>query len=287
MLRVPSETVIKCGTGEIVLLRGGSGTPLLVLHDELGWPGWTSWCDRLAESHELIVPLQPGFGRSPRIRWIRSYRDLAMYYARLVRELGIEPVDVLGFSAGGYIAAEMAACSPHTVARLTLVAPMGIKPAAGVIADFLAMPAGQHLARTIARTDSPDAALIYGGKMTVEQFELLEDARAETARLGWEPFMFDPALPHHLGGIGGLPVQLIWGDQDQIVPSSCIDAYAQTVPNARVDVLPGAGHRPEVEFPHEFVEVARAFLDVRSPSVAAAGLSHAVPRRPGWQRSSG
>ena len=34
--------------------------------------------------------------------------------------------------------------------------------------------------------------------MTVEQFERLEDARAETARLGWEPFMFNPSLRHHL-----------------------------------------------------------------------------------------
>jgi pimeloyl-ACP methyl ester carboxylesterase len=255
------ESVITCGGNEIVVLRGGSGDPVLVLHDELGWAGWTSWCDELAGTRELLVPLQPGFGRSPRIRWIRSYRDLALFYGRLVRELGFESIEVLGFSAGGYIAAEMAACSPATVSRMILVAPMGIKPAQGEIADFLAMPVGRHLAQTIAHTDSADTALIYGGAMTVEQFELFEDARAETARLGWEPFMFDPALPHHLEGIGELPVQLIWGEQDQIVPRACIDAYAEAVEHARVDVIPNAGHRPEVEFPREFVAAAKSFLD--------------------------
>src|SRR6185312_16794999 len=98
-----------------------------------------------------------------------------------------------------------------------------------VIADFLAMPVGQHLANTLALADAPDAGLIYGGEMTPEQFELFEEARAETARLGWEPFMFDPTLPFHLEGIGELPVQVIWGAEDQIVPERCAEEYRRAL----------------------------------------------------------
>ena len=59
-----------------------------MFHDELGFPGWMGWNDRLAAAYELIVPMQPGYGRTPRVDWIRSYRDLGGFYARMVREQG-------------------------------------------------------------------------------------------------------------------------------------------------------------------------------------------------------
>jgi pimeloyl-ACP methyl ester carboxylesterase len=256
----PVEQIVDCGGHMVTVLRGGTGRPVLILHDELGWPGWTSWCERMAGNFELIVPLQPGFGQSDRIRWIRSYRDLALFYCRLVRQMELDPIDVVGFSAGGYVAAEMAACSPQTVNRLGLVAPMGIKPQDDSIADFLAMTIGQHLSLTLERSDAPDASHIYGGEMTPEQFELFADARAETARLGWEPFMYDPTLPFHLEAIGELPAQLIWGTKDKIVPRQCIDAYAAALPDAQVELLEGVGHRPETEVPDQFVATLEAFL---------------------------
>jgi len=249
----PEQNLITCGGHDLAIIRGGNGRPLLILHDELGWPGWLTWCDKLAETHQLIIPLQPGFGVSPRIRWIRSYRDLALYYARLIRELGHTQIDLIGFSAGAYTAAELAVSSPELIHRLTLVAPMGVKPTDGIITDFLAMAIGQHISETITIKDAPDVAKMYGGEMTPNQFELFEDARAETARLGWEPFMFNPSLPHHLNGLTNLPVQLIWGDHDQIVPNGCITAYATALPHPRINILKNAGHHPEIELPHEFI----------------------------------
>jgi len=49
--------------------RGGSGTPLLVIHGELGVPGWLDSFAQLAEHHDVIVPSLPGFGRSTRPDW--------------------------------------------------------------------------------------------------------------------------------------------------------------------------------------------------------------------------
>lgn len=254
------EDTIHVGGVDVVVVRGGSGKPLLVLHDELGYTGWMRWNARLAQTRELIMPLQPGFGRTPPVEWLRSYRDLAGFYARLLREQQLTPLDVMGFSAGGYIAAEMAACEPQMFAHMILVAPMGLRPAEGEIFDFFAVTIRSHLLATVADAETPEFGEIYGGEMTPEQFEAFEDARAETARLGWEPFMHNPSLGHLLEGVHGLPTLLIWGDQDAIVPKACISAYAQAIRGATIHEIPGVGHRPEIENCDAFVTAVQDFL---------------------------
>ena len=82
--------------------------------------------------------------------WVRSYRDLAGYYSQVVRELKLEPVDAIGFSAGGFIAAEMLAADPKIFAHLVLVAPMGIKPSQGEILDVFPLSVRTHLRATVA-----------------------------------------------------------------------------------------------------------------------------------------
>ena len=60
-----TQTSVKAANAEIVVVRGGTGKPLLILHDELGYPGWMTWNERLADRRELLIPLQPGFGKTP------------------------------------------------------------------------------------------------------------------------------------------------------------------------------------------------------------------------------
>lgn len=254
-------TTITVADTAVATVRRGSGPPLLVFHDELGYPGWVSWNDRLAERRELVIPLQPGYGHTPKVDWIRSYRDLAGFYGRMVREQGWAPLDVVGFSAGGYIAAEMAAACPEMFRKMVLVAPLGLRPTEGEIFDFLAVTIRTHVAATVSRPEAPEFARIYGGEMTPTQFELFEDARAETARLGWEPFMFNPSLGHLLEGVGSLETLLVWGDEDLIAPRGCVDAYEAAIPNTTTVVVPGAGHRPEIEDPETFVDAVTAFLE--------------------------
>src|SRR5919112_1355246 len=103
------EDVVQVGDVPVAVRRGGDGPPLLVLHDELGFPGWMGWNDALAAHHELIIPLQPAYGQTPKVEWIRSYRDLGGFYARMVREQGWSGAPGIGFSPGAYVAAQMAA----------------------------------------------------------------------------------------------------------------------------------------------------------------------------------
>jgi pimeloyl-ACP methyl ester carboxylesterase len=254
------EETIHVGGIDLVLVRGGSGPPVLMLHDELGYPGWMQWNEALALEREILIPLQPGFGKTPRLEWLRSYRDLAGFYTRMLREIGLTPIDVIGFSAGGFVAAEMAAADPKMFQHMLLVAPLGLKPTTGEIFDFLAVTIRSHLLATVANPEIPEFGQIYGGEMTPEQFERFEDARTETARLGWEPFMYNPSLGYLLEGVQGLPTLLVWGQEDSVVPRGCIAAYQKAIPTAQVAEIPGVGHRPEIENGAEFVRLVKTFL---------------------------
>ena len=124
------------GADQLRMLSGGSGRPLLVLHEELGYPGWLGWNRALSAKRTLLIPLHPGFGRSPRAEWIVNVRDLACFYGRFLREQKLAPIDAIGFSFGGWIAAEMAANDPSLFSRMVLVAPAGIRPPEGEIMDM-------------------------------------------------------------------------------------------------------------------------------------------------------
>jgi pimeloyl-ACP methyl ester carboxylesterase len=245
---------------DVAFITGGVGKPLLILHEELGYPGWMQWNDALAKDRTLLIPLQPGFGKTPRLDWIRNYRDLAGFYNIVLRELKLDPIDVIGFSAGGFIAAEMAAADPRIFSHLVLVGPMGIKPEQGEILDIFPLTARSHLRLTVADTTTPEFSEIFGGEMTPEQFEAFEDARAETARIGWEPYMHNPSLPYLLKGVRNLPTLLIRGQKDAVVPEGCITAYQQAIAGATSVTIPNVGHRPEIENATEFVRAVQTFL---------------------------
>jgi len=259
---VPKEyqETVRTGGIDLATVKGGSGKPLLIFHDELGYPGWMTWNERLAEERTLVIPLQPGFGKTPRLDWVRDFRDLASFYARMVRELRLDPIDVIGFSAGGWIAAEMAAADPRIFKHMVLVAPLGIRPRQGEILNFIGMTIRSHIRATVADiVNTPEFGKIYGGEMTPEAFEAFEDARAETTRIGWEPFMHSHSLPSRLQGVQ-VPSLLVWGTRDGVVPRGVIDGYREALGAARVAEIEGAGHRPEIENPAEFVRVVKNFL---------------------------
>ncbi len=254
-----SEQVRVAGC-ELTIVRGGSGKPLLVLHDELGFPGWLKWNAALAEKRELVIPMHPGYGVSPAPEWIRTIRDLAGFYSIFVREQKLAPIDVIGLSLGGWIAAEMAAANPNQFAHMVLVAPAGIKPSEGEITDFFQIMAPDQLRATVRDPEAtPEFADLFGG-LSPQAFSLMEEARAQTARLAWQPFMHNPSLGHLLGVVDSLPTLLLWGKDDGIVPVSAARDYQRAIKNSKLVVFDTCGHRPEIEMLDRFVTETRNFL---------------------------
>jgi len=256
-----TERTYRIGEAELVVLESGAGKPLLVLHEELGCPGPLLWQAILAKKRKLVVPLHPGFGKTARVDWIASMRDLACFYARFLEEERVAPIDVIGFSLGGWIAAEMASNDPAVFSRMVLVAPTGIRPPEGEILDLFLLTGQKYLqASVIDPARTPEFTDLYGAEQTPEQFEAWEDARAETARLAWQPYMYNPSLPKLLERVRSVPTLIFWGDRDRVVPPSAGDVYHRALAGSKLVILRGCGHRPDIEKRAEFVAELETFL---------------------------
>jgi len=82
--------------------------------------------DLLARHGEVIAPSSPGFGRSPRPNDFDTVYDLVHLYLEVLESLPGENATLLGFSFGGWLAAEMAVACCHRLDKLVLVDPVGI-----------------------------------------------------------------------------------------------------------------------------------------------------------------
>ena len=53
------EEITHVAGTNLAIIKGGQGKPLLVLHEELGHPGWLNWHSALAKERALLIPIQP------------------------------------------------------------------------------------------------------------------------------------------------------------------------------------------------------------------------------------
>jgi pimeloyl-ACP methyl ester carboxylesterase len=254
------ETVEVAGVN-LQLVRGGSGDPLLILHDEFGHRGWFRYHEALAQDYSLYIPSHPGFGATARQEWIMNVRDLAGWYLEGIEDLGLEQVNLVGFSLGGWLAAEMASMSPNLFRKLVLVGPAGIKPPSGDIYDMFLVVAQDFLSTGFHDPDNaPEFQQVCPDDPSPELLEAWEVAREEACRLSWRPYMYYPGLPNLLHRLKNLPTQIIWGRDDNIVPVSASQVYHESIPGSRLTVLENCGHRPEFEKTDEFVALVKSFL---------------------------
>jgi len=245
----------------VELRRGGSGTPVLVIHGELGVPGWLESFAQLAEHHDVIVPSLPGYGRSTRPDWIMGVHDLAAWVTWFARDIDLRtPVNVIGCSLGGWVAAEIATVAPQFFNKMVLVGAMGIKPEQGEIFDYFLESGLTGLRRAFHRPEQSSEFMRYWGKeWTPEETDLVEQHREMTCRIAWKPYMHSLTLRHLLPGIS-TPTLLVWGGEDAITPIECGEIYRRAVPRARLVVVENCGHMPEMEKPTELAGLIENFL---------------------------
>jgi pimeloyl-ACP methyl ester carboxylesterase len=256
-----TDQMVDAGGLQIQIVSGGQGEPLLILHNELGHPGILPWHDRLAGSNSLKIPFHPGFGASERPDWIFQFRDIVAAYVPILRDLNLASCKAIGFGFGAWIAAELAAFNPSQFSKLVLVAPMGIKPREGEIRHFLIRSRREVVAECFLKPEAiPEFPRLYGGsEPTPENREFWEQNRETVARLAWKPHMFDMSMPAMATQIR-VPMLVVHGREDAIVPLDCGRQYAELVPGARLEVIDDCGHCPEIEKPDDFLRVVEPFL---------------------------
>jgi pimeloyl-ACP methyl ester carboxylesterase len=239
------------------LVRRGAGAPLLLLHGGDGPQSHLPFFDGLAAHFDVIAPIHPGFAGSPIPEHFDSLQDLVYLYLDLLQALDLRGVVLLGFAMGGWVAAEIAVRNTSRLARLILVDAVGIKAGdreTRDIADIFALP-GPEVVRLLYHdpASGPNFAA-----MTDEQLTVLAADRIAHAMYTWEPYMHNPKLRHRLHRIN-VPTLLLWGASDRLVPVAYAEAYCRLIPNARLVVVPAAGHLPQVEQPDLFLQHVLSF----------------------------
>lgn len=255
-----TEEFVDVGGSKLHVLKGGSGDPLVLLHGAGGNSGWLHYVQKLADRFTVYLPSHPGYGQSERPEWLESIHDLASFYTWFFETLGLEGARAIGFSMGGWLAAEMAGTCSHAFSKLMLVDAAGIKPQQGEIADiFIISPAQITELLFHDPNQAPEYEEIYGRTLSPEQTEIAESNREMAVRLCWKPYMYDPRLPGLLGRVT-IPTRIVWGREDRLVPLECAGLYQKAIPGSDLVVIENCGHAPQVEKPDEFVKAALEFL---------------------------
>jgi 2-polyprenyl-6-methoxyphenol hydroxylase-like FAD-dependent oxidoreductase/esterase/lipase len=235
----------------------GSGRPILVLHGAGGPPSVSGFVEALAEHAHVLAPIHPGFAGEPRPEWFTGVDDLALVYLDLLERLDLQDVIVIGFSFGGWIAAELAVRSTTRLSGLILV------DAAGIQVD------GHEIVDMFSRR--PDASSAPSNEQTapflnapVTQSPEQVAARASNFQTltvyGREQGMRDSKLRRRLARVR-IPALVAWGENDNILDSDYGRAYAQALPNARFALIPEAGHFPQIEQPERLLNLVQEFAD--------------------------
>jgi len=241
------------------VVRRGAGQPILALHGMQPIDPAARFLNLLGRHAEITAPSHPGFGDSPRPADFDTVYDLVHLYLDLLESLPRQKVTLLGFSFGGWIAAEIAASYCHRVERLILVDPFGIKLSDRETPDITDV-FNTH-PDTVRDREWHDPARCAPDFNAWEDAALVRYARGRDALClyGWKDYMYNPQLKRWLGRIA-VPTLVLWGASDRIVTPDYGRTYAGLIPGARFGLIEAAGHHPEIEQPEAFADRVVSFI---------------------------
>ena len=233
------------------LRRAGAGSPLVFLHGATGAPVILPFMEKLATRFDVLVPEHPGYGRSDEPAWLENIHDMAYFYLDFLKALDLRDVTLIGGSMGGWIAMEMAVRDTSRLRNVILVGPAGIAAPGVQPADIFLLPTEEVVRRLFH--DPKLAQQRLAEPLSAEAIDIGLKNRHTTARLGWEPRLHDPFLPKWLHRID-VPVKIIWGREDRILPVAFLDELRKLMPKAQTEVFENCGHLPQAEMADRFVE---------------------------------
>jgi pimeloyl-ACP methyl ester carboxylesterase len=269
----------------------GDLPPAVFVHGLGGcWQNWLENLPRLSQERRCIALDLPGFSGSempPEKITISGYGETIVEFGRA---LGLdESVDVLGNSMGGFIAAEIGINHPEFVRKIVLCSAAGIS-----ITNLKRRPV-----LTTARITAAATEFVIARRGSMVKRPGLR--RLMMGYIFRHPSLLDADLAYHvMSGSGSpgfidaldaltdydfrdrlgdvkVPVLLVWGSEDNLVPVADADEFERLIPDARKVVLEDTGHVAMVERPQTFNDLAVDFL--AEPAASGNG-------RPASQESS-
>ncbi len=283
MRGAPERRRFRTSGGEIAYIEAGEGRPVVLLH---GFPTssylWRREIHLLGSRMRVIAPDLLGYGESDRpVAAPLTVEAQATYVGELLAGVGLEEAAVVGHDLGGGVAQLLA--TSGLVTALVLLDPVAFAdwPTAGL--------------RTVQATPKERETKEMAGRLVRLAFEVgmqhhgfVTDADLEVYVAPWladPPSLFRAARAMDGRGLAGveanlsahgIPVFVIWGEEDAFNPPSLADRLLDALPGATVALLPGCGHFVTEDAPTTVGPLILEFLRRRYLGEPPAGL-HAVP----------
>jgi pimeloyl-ACP methyl ester carboxylesterase len=265
----------------------GTGPALLLIHG-IG-DNSTTWQpvhSRLARRFTVIAPDLLGHGQSDKPRADYSVAAYANGMRDLLTVLDIEKATVVGHSLGGGVAMQFAYQFPQLVERLILVGAGGVTRDVNIALRFASLPIGGEalallrapLVLPALQTAGRLLGTVFGstglGRDIPNMLRILADLPEPTASSAFTRTL--RAVVDWRGQVvtmldrcyltESVPVQLIWGEQDAVIPVSHARLAHAAMPGSRLEIFPQSGHFPFHDDPDRFIKLVQTFISSTAPA---------------------
>jgi pimeloyl-ACP methyl ester carboxylesterase len=268
----------------VTYAEAGTGPVLLLIHGMGGsYENWRAVIDPLARHHTIVAPDLPGHGRSGTGAGDYSLGSLAATLRDLLISLGHDRATLVGHSLGGGIAMQLSYQFPELAERLVLVSSGGLGPEVSPVLRAAALPGADLLIAATAGIGRMSAPLVGRGlasiglRPTVDVAEVargygsLADRNRRAAFLATLRSVIDSRgqrvdATDRLYLAASVPVLLIWGSRDPIIPVRHGEHAHEAIPGSRLEIFDGVGHVPHLEAPARFVAALEEFMEETEPA---------------------
>ncbi|MBK6267039.1 alpha/beta fold hydrolase [Marivirga sp. S37H4] len=244
----------------------GEGKPLIILHGLFGSSdNWMTIGKKLAENHKVYLVDQRNHGDSPHSD-THNYEVMATDLKEFIQEHKIENPHIIGHSMGGKTAMQFAVTNPDLYDKLIVVdiAPKAYPVHHDTILEGLK---SINLTELNSRNDADKALAEYVPEKGVRQFLLKNLTRDENKNFVWKINLsvieksieaISKGLEKHLST--EKDTLFIGGSESHYIKNEDHIVIINFFPNAKVEMIEGAGHWIHAEKPEEFLEVVMNFL---------------------------
>jgi pimeloyl-ACP methyl ester carboxylesterase len=251
---------------------------LLLLHGMAGSSNtWRAVLPQLAKRYRVIAPDLLGHGESAKPRSDYSLGAFAVGLRDLLDELGITSVTVVGQSLGGGVAMQFVYQHPDYCRRLVLISSGGLGQDVGWTLRLLSAPGAELLLPVIAPPPVVKAGDRLRGWLSAANIQSPRGAEMWSAYASLSDPQTRQAFLRTLRSVvdyrgqavsalnrmhltAEMPLMVIWGDQDHIIPVEHGYELDRHRPGCRLEVLSGVGHFPHVETPNQVVDLLEDFI---------------------------
>lgn len=271
--------------GETQVLELGEGPPLVLVHG--GGDGafeWVPFMPLLAQQHRVLAVDRPGHGLADLFDYagVDLGAHATTFLTDVLDALGLDAVDMLSNSIGGWWCVTLALDQPHRIRRLVIAGhPPGVTRDAPLPLRVIGLPlVGKPLGRKLLGNPSREANRKFWGQVLVAHPERLQnellDVDVEHIRrnrdnaLSLVRRVVGPRGVHKELLLGhrwlelAVPTLFMHGDRDTFMSGkveAAWQAIAESNPNVRITSVAGAGHLPWLDEPDQVLAEVSSFLN--------------------------